>query len=68
MIEFAYNNANNASIDMSFFKVNLNYNFRMIFEKNFDFKFRVSTALNQSKKLRQLIVVLKNEFVDAQRN
>ena len=68
MIEFVYNNANNVSIDMSSFKVNLNYNFRMIFEKDFDFKFRISVALNQSKTLRQIIVVLKNEFVEIQKN
>ena len=42
MIEFVYNNVNNISIDMSSFKINLNYNFRMIFEKKFDFKFRIS--------------------------
>ena len=46
MIEFAYNNANNVSIDILLFKINLNYNFRMIFEKNFDFKFRIFVALN----------------------
>ena len=68
MIEFVYNNANNASINMSSFKTNLNYNFRMTFEKDFDFKFRISIALNQSRKLRQLIVVLKNEFVEIQKN
>ena len=67
MIEFAYNNANNVSIDMSSFKANLNYNFRMIFEKDFDFKFRIFVALNQSKTLRQSIVVLKNEFVEIQK-
>ena len=68
MIEFAYNNANNVSIDMSSFKANLNYSFRMIFEEDFDFKFRIFVALNQSKTLRQIIVVLKNEFVEIQRN
>ena len=68
MIEFVYNNANNVSIDMSSFKVNLNYSFRMIFKKKFDFKFQISIALIQSKKLRQLIVILKNEFVDVQKN
>ena len=68
MIEFAYNNANNVSINMSSFKANLNYNFRMIFEKDFDFKFRISIVLNQSKKLRQFIVVLKNKFIEIQKN
>ena len=68
MIEFVYNNANNVSIDISSFKTNLSYNFRMIFEENFDFKFRILIVLNQSKKLRQFIVVLKNEFVKTQRN
>ena len=68
MIEFVYNNANNISIDMSSFKINLNYNFRIIFEKDFDFKFRISIILNQLKKLRQFIVVLKNEFVEIQKN
>ena len=66
MIEFVYNNANNISIDMSSFKVNLKYNFRMIFENDFNFKFRISIDLNQTKKLRQFIVVLKNKFVKIQ--
>ena len=64
MIEFVYNNANHVSIDMSSFKINLSYNFRMIFEKNFDSRSRASTTLNQSKKLRQLIVVFKDELMN----
>jgi hypothetical protein len=68
MIEFAYNNANHVSTNMSSFKINLNYNFRMTFEKNFDSRSRISTTLNHSKKLRQLIAVFKNELIDAQRN
>ena len=68
IIEFVYNNANNVSIDMLSFKITLNNNFRIIFEKNLDFKFQISIVLNQSKKLHQFIVVLKNKFVDVQKN
>lgn len=68
MTEFAYNNANHASIGMSPFRANLGYNPRMTFEKDPDPRSRAPAALNQSKELRQLIAVLKDELVDAQRS
>ena len=45
---------------MSFFEININYNFKKCYEKKFDSKSKISTAL--SKKLKRINNALREFF------
>ena len=57
MVEFAYNNAKNASTGHTLFKLNCGYHLRVSFEKDVDFSSKSRSTNELAEKLRELIEV-----------
>ena len=66
MIEFAYNNSINASIDCSSFEVNLNFFSRMSFEKLFDFRIKSMLVKQHAVHFSKFIEMLQKILNHAQ--
>ena len=67
MVEFAYNNSTNASIDYMPFKLNGGYYSQILYEKEFNLRFQSKSADKLSKKPRQLMVVYCKNLYHAQK-
>ncbi len=65
MVEFAYNNIKNASIEHTFFEVNCSYHTRISFEEDLDPRLRSHSANELAEKLRKLIEVCCQNFLHA---
>ena len=66
MAEFAYNNAKNASISHTSFKLNCGYYLRVSYEKNLNPRSKSKTAEELSSKLRNLIAVCQQNLYHTQ--
>ena len=60
--EFAYNNAKNASIGYTFFKLNCGYHPRVSYEEDLDPRSKSRTAEELSSELRELITVCQQNL------
>ena len=55
MAKFTYNNAKNASIGHTLFKLNYGYQLKILFEKNVNFYSKSRSTDKLAKELRELI-------------
>ena len=67
MAEFAYNNAKNASTGYTFFELNCDYHFWMLYKDNVDLCSKSKSADNLSAELRELMIVCRKNFYYAQK-
>ena len=66
MVEFAYNNAKNAIFDHTLFELNYGYHLWMSYKDNIDPCSKSKLADNISAKLRELMIICKENFHYAQ--
>ena len=66
MAEFAYNNAKNASTGYTLFELNCSYHPHVSYKKDMDPCSRYKSADNLASKLRELMVVCRENFQHAQ--
>ena len=66
MAEFAYNNAKNASIGHTPFKLNCSYHFRVFFEEDVDLHSRSCSTNKLVKELKKLIEVYCQNLLHGQ--
>ena len=66
MVEFAYNNAKNASISYTPFELNFGYYPRISYEENLDLRLKSRTAEELSSELRELITICQQNLHHAQ--
>ena len=57
MMEFAYNNAKNASTGHTSFELNCGYHFRVSYKENLDPRLKSKTAEELSSELQNLMAV-----------
>ena len=57
MVEFAYNNTQYASTSHILFRLNCDYHFRILYEKEVDLRSKFKSANKLSAKLRELMIV-----------
>lgn len=62
MLEFANNNAKNASIEYTLLKLNYRYHPYICCKKNINFSFKFKAANKLTKEFRNLIVVYKKNL------
>ena len=67
MVEFAYNNAKNASTDHTSFKLNCGYHPRMSYKEKVDPRSKSKSAEELSAELRKLIIVCRENLHHAQK-
>ena len=67
MAEFAYNNAKNASSSHTLFELNCGYHPRMLYKDNVNPRFKSKSADNLSAKLRELMIVCKENLRHTQK-
>ena len=67
MTEFVYNNSINVFIDVSSFKVNLNFSSRMNFEKLFDFRVKSMSVKQHDIYLNKLIEIFQKVLAQTQK-
>ena len=67
MTKFTYNNAKHASIDMSSFETNINYNSRKCYEKKSNLKQKTFIALNYAHELRRVNDVVRETIKSTQK-
>ncbi len=65
-MEFAYNNATNASTDHILFELNCGYHSRVLFKENVEPRSRSRSANELAKELRELIEVYCQNLLYAQ--
>ena len=66
MVEFAYNNAKNASTGHTSFKLNCGYHPRVFYKENLDPRSKSKTAEELSSELRNLMAICQQNFYPAQ--
>ena len=66
MAEFAYNNIKNTSTGYTHFNFNCRYHPRISYEENLDPRSKSRTAEELSSKLRELIIICKQNLYHAQ--
>ena len=62
MAQFTYNNARNASIGHTPFKLNCGYHPRMLYEEQVDSRSKSKSAVKQSAELRELMIVCQKNL------
>ena len=67
MVEFAYNNAKNASTGHTLFKLNCGYHPCVFYEKNLDLRLKSKTAEELSFELQNLMAVCQQNLHHAQK-
>ena len=66
MAEFAYNNAKNASFGHTSFELNCGYHYRMLYKNDINPYSKCKSADNLSAKLRELMIVCRENLHHAQ--
>ena len=66
MAEFAYNNTKNASSGHTFFELNCGYHFQMSYKDNVDPHSKSKLADKLSTKLRELMIVCRENLYHTQ--
>lgn len=67
IVEFAYNNIENISIDQIFFKLNYYYYPHVSYKKDTDLCFKSKSGNQLLKKLKKLIIIYKNNLYYTQK-
>ena len=62
MVEFVYNNAQNASIGHTLFELNCDYHLKVFFKEDIDFHSKSRFANKLAEELRELIEVYYQNF------
>ena len=67
MAEFAYNNAKNANIGHTHFKLNYDYHPRILYKENINLRSQFKLADKLSAELRELMIVCRESLYYAQK-